>query len=108
MMKRLPDWLVVSIWRALLGEIYPHIRAIAVGLSPEKVLILRYYLDREPVDFDSESISVVAINVSSSLPLDLVGRIDVDCQYSSLPFGKLDCLDGLIYCRREYDLENGD
>ncbi|WP_378993897.1 colicin [Paraherbaspirillum soli] len=104
MNKNLPDWLIVCVWRALLGEIYPSIRAVAIALSDNRILTIRYYLDRIPLDMDHESIEVVATNISASISLDMIAHIEVDCQYSSSSFGALDCLDGFIYCRREYDL----
>jgi len=104
MKKPLPDWLVLTMWRALLGEIYPSIRAIAVGFDEDSCLLIRYYLDREPIDMDEESLEVVATNVSASTGRQLVDRIDIDCQFTGAAFGALDALDGFIYCRREYDL----
>lgn len=51
---------------ALLGEIYPEIVAIATGYDPERFeLLLRYYLDRPPVDADYESISVAVSEIIS-------------------------------------------
>lgn len=102
MKKQLPDWLVLTMWRAVLGEIYPSIRAIAVGLDEHNCLLIRYYLDREPIDMDQESLEVVATNFSASTAQQLVSRIDIDCQFSSAVFGALDALNGFLYCRREY------
>jgi len=104
MSKSLPDWLILCIWRALLGEIYPSIRAIAIALSRDGVLMIRYYLDRYPIEIDYESIEVVATNISASTGRELIARIEVDCQYDRSPILTLDFLDGFIYCRREYDL----
>lgn len=101
---RLPDWIIVCVWRALLGEIYPSIRAIAVALSENRTLLIRYYMDRVPTEMDYESMEVVATNISASIGFgDEISHIGLDCRYATVPFGDLDCLDGLIYCRREYD-----
>ena len=104
MNNRLPDWLIMCVWRALLGEVYPSIRAIAIALSKNRTLTIRYYMDRVPTDMDRESVEVVATNISASIGLDTIANIEVDCQYIIAPIGMLDCLDGFIYCRREYDL----
>lgn len=104
MKKSIPDWLVLAMWRALLGEIYPSIRAIAVKFDEDSCLLIRYYLDREPIEMDEESLEVVATNVSASTGPQLVARIEIDCQFTRVPFGALDALDCFIYCRREYDL----
>ena len=108
MNKRLPDWIIVCVWRALLGEIYPSIRAIAVALSENRTLLIRYYMDRAPTEMDDESMEIVATNISASVGFgDSISHIDLDCQYATGPLGDLDCLDGFIYCRREYDMPPG-
>ena len=104
MNEYLPEWLIVCTWRALLGEIYPSIRAIAVALSENKTLTIRYYLDRAPTEMDYESMETVATNISASIGLEAIAHIDLDCQHATAPFGALDRLDGFIYCRREYDM----
>ncbi len=103
-MKTIPDWLFLYIWRALIGEIYSSIRAVAVSLSENNSLIIRYYLDREPLDFDYESMEVVATNISSLVGLDKISCIELECEYAVEPIGKLECLDGFVYSRREYDM----
>ena len=40
-MNTFPDWLVLCVWRALIGEIYPAIRAIAISLSDDGTLLIR-------------------------------------------------------------------
>jgi hypothetical protein len=101
--KKLPDWLIVSVWRSLLGEIYPSIRAIAIGLFDEKLLSIVCYLDHPPTEEDKENMDIVATNISASVTFqNKISNIDVLCQYSQLPFKELDSLDGFIYCRREY------
>ncbi|GLZ86017.1 hypothetical protein Pres01_20680 [Metapseudomonas resinovorans] len=62
---QLPDWLVACFRIALLGEIYPNIRAVAVGYNENGSVLIRYYLDRQPTDFDLESLEVVATNLDS-------------------------------------------
>lgn len=104
MKKHIPDWLILTLWRSLLGEIYPSIRCIAIKYTEEKFLFIRYYLDKEPDDTDYESMEIVATNISSEIGLDLIKKIDIDCQFSSNPLGKIDPLDSFIYCRREYDI----
>lgn len=107
MNDRLPDWLIVCVWRALLGEIYPSIRAIAVALSENKNLTIRYYMDRAPSEMDYESMETVATNISASVGLEMIAHIDLDCQYATEALGALDRLEGFIYCRREYDMQAG-
>jgi hypothetical protein len=101
MKPRIPDWLTLLLWHGLIGEIYPSIRAIAIALSKDKTLLIRYYLDREPTDEDFESMEIVATNVSSAIGSEPIEHIDIDCQMGVGPIGNLDTLEGLIYCRNE-------
>jgi len=103
-MKLIPDWLLLCIWRALIGEIYSSIRAVAISFSENNILVVRYYLDREPLDFDCESMEVVATNISSLVGLNKISRVELECEYADKPIGELDCLDGFVYSRREYDM----
>ncbi|WLG47188.1 colicin [Pseudomonas sp. FP1740] len=103
-MKALPDWLVLCVWRALIGEIYPAIRAIALSLADDRTLLICYYLARQPTDFDWESLEVVATNISASIGQEKILRIDLECKFESDSIGRLECLGGFVYCRREYDL----
>lgn len=102
-MRALPDWLVLCVWRALIGEIYPAIRAIALSLADDRTLFICYYLDRQPTEFDWESLEVVATNISASIGQDKILHIEVECKFSSDPIGNLECFEGFAYCRREYD-----
>ncbi|MDO8344803.1 MAG: hypothetical protein Q7T48_16490 [Cellvibrio sp.] len=101
MKKKMPDWLILCVWRGLLGEIYSNIRAIAISLSPDHTLLIRYYLDRESTDVDMENMEVVATNISAMTGRDMINHIDIECQFSIAPIGKIDSLDGFIYCRKE-------
>lgn len=97
----LPDWLVACFRIALLGEIYQNIRAIAVGYSESGELLIRYYLDREPTDFDRESAEIVITNLESTITEVRLSKIDVECIYTSDLQRDLHPLSGFIYARRE-------
>jgi hypothetical protein len=102
--KSLPEWLVLWIWRALLGEIYPEVRAIAVRFTDEKELTIRYYLDREPTEDDYESIGCIITDVfSNTSSKNEISAIHQEARYSQTRIGNLDILDGLIYARRELE-----
>ena len=102
----LPDWVVSCFRVALLGEIYPSIRAVAVKYEISGELLIRYYLDREPSDFDRESIEVVATNFDATSPQNSLHKIDVECVFYDGPANRMDALDGFVYARREYEMEN--
>lgn len=102
--RPLPDWLLVWIQGALLHEIYPAIRAIAVGFSESRALSVRMYLDREPTADDRENLrcilTVIFSNTSSN---DQITACKEECVFSDRPLGELDLLDGLVYARREHE-----
>ncbi len=104
--EQIPDWLCDYLRIAFLGEIYSNIRAIAIACNnKEDEIVIRYYLDREPSDYDYESIEVVATNLDALLPIKLK-KLDIECvQYKDESFNNIDPLSGFFYARREYDLE---
>lgn len=84
--------------RALLGEVYPCIRGIAVGYDGYTKLKIIYYLDREPEDEDYESISDVAGEVLADIQFS---EVEEHCIYSLKPFSDLEGLESWVYIRKE-------
>ena len=102
----LPEWLVLWVWNALIGEIYPEIRAIALQYDADRNLLLRYYFDRIPTEDDVESISLVITTIWANTSSDAeINTIEQEAIYSRELQGDLDVLDGLVYARREYSLK---
>jgi hypothetical protein len=102
---KIPQWLILWLWHALLGEIYPNIRAIAVSFSDNRELRVRYYLDRKPTRFDFESLGYVMTHVlSNASSNEDIKSVKEECEYSTLPLGELNKLDGIVFARREYDI----
>jgi len=101
----LPDWLMLWLWRALLGEIYPNIRAIAASFSEDKELRVRFYLDRPPIEFDYESLAdIVGLVLSNASSNEDIRSVKEECEYSTITQGELNALGGLVYARREYEI----
>jgi hypothetical protein len=102
---KIPPWLILWLWQALLGEIYPNIRAIAVSFSDNRELRVRYYLDRPPTSFDYESLGYVMTYVlSNTSSNEDIKSVKEEREYSTLPLGELNTLDGIVFARREYDM----
>ncbi len=100
--KRLPDWLRLWIQHALLGEIYPAIRAIAVEFSKDSILTMRWYLDRAPQDEDKENMDLVMTTIESNTSCsDQIKKVNLECVFSNAARRDLDILDGLVYARKE-------
>ena len=103
----LPEWLVLWVWQALIGEIYPEIRAIALRYDADKSLLIRYYFDREPTEEDSECIECVITSIMAhTSSIDQIRNIEVEAIFSEERMADLDVLDGLVYARREYSLND--
>ena len=102
--RALPDWLRLWFQRALLGEIYPAIRAIAVSFSESRALVVRIYLDREPTQEDRESAACVMTEIlANTSSNDEIRSAEEECLLSGTRLCELDPLDGFVYARREYD-----
>src|SRR5678815_1690225 len=100
--RPLPDWLRLWFQSALLGEIYPAIRAIAVGFSESRVLTTRFYFDREPTEDDRENMSCVLTEIfANTSSNDEIAESIEELVFSDLPLSKLDPIDGFVYARRE-------
>ncbi len=104
---QLPDWLVLWVWQALIGEISPEIRAIALRYDADRNLLLRYYFDREPTENDVEGIECVITNIFAHTSSDeKIKNIEEEAFFSKERMADLDVLDGLVYARREYSSNN--
>jgi len=102
--KRLPDWLRLWFQTALLGEIYPSIRAIAVGFSDSRALTTRFYFDHEPTEEDRENMSCVLTEIfANTSSNDEISESIEEFVFARQRIGELDPLDGFVYARREYD-----
>ena len=92
------SFLLISAQRALLGMIYPSIRAIAIGFEDVKVLKVICYLDREPNDDDFDNISEVTGEICSDIDFK---EVEEYCIYTQEPISKLDSLCCWVYVRKE-------
>ena len=90
--------LLVSIQRALLGMIYPSIRAIAAGFDGLEKLRVIYYLDREPIEKDYENLNTVTGEICADIDFN---KVEENCIYTTQPLSKLDSLDFWVYMREE-------
>lgn len=101
-MSNIPEWLYRWVTKALLGEIYPSIRAIAVGFDERRCLTLRYYLDREVGESDYENMDVVIANIfANTSSSNDIKDVRNEIFFNLKPVKDLDRLDGLVYLRKE-------
>ena len=99
-MTSIPDQLVLCVWRALLGEVFPNLRAIALSFR-KKVLTIRYYVDGELTEPDQESIDFVLAGVSATMDIEVVEELKFECVATRDPIGTVDPLDQLIFAKKE-------
>ena len=102
-MKKLPHWLHRCLCAALIGEIYPEIRVIAVRFSEDNELLVRYYLDREPTEDDYDSVNLLISEVlAQTSSASNITYQKAECVFSQGHMRELNQLDEIIYARREY------
>lgn len=90
--------LLLSAQRALLGAVYPEVRAVSVGILSEK-LFVNYYLDRPLTDEDRENLSIIATELLADFPdIDQLAEL---CEFDTRPVHELDRLMGWVYIRKE-------
>lgn len=89
---------LLSLQRALLGMIYPSIRAIAVGYDDIEKLKVIYYLDREPNEDDYDNINDVVGEVCSDINFQEAEEL---CVFTKEYINKLDKLVSWVYVRKE-------
>lgn len=91
-----------SIAKALFGEVFPDIRAIAYAYDAKKKLItMRWYLSRPPVEEDYEDLGSVMNEVMADFSYKEFDDVKEECIYTTAPASELDPLDGLVYLRKE-------
>ncbi len=89
--------LLLSIQRALLGEVPPTLRGVTVGWQ-DYVIQLRFYLDGPISEEDRGSMSCVATEVIADFPAPWM--IDEEILRRDAP-EPLECLEAWAYHRRE-------
>lgn len=96
----------LALQSALIGEIYPDIRAIVFSYnSKEKSFKLRYYLDRTPLDSDFENVDCVLTEFIANFSFSEFDTIESECVCSLAPFSQIDVMDGMVFRRKENVIE---
>jgi hypothetical protein len=90
--------LLISMQRALLGNITPSIRAIAIRFKGQEELTVIFYFDRFPTQEDKDIVSDTVGEVLGDIEFSKVNEL---CQYSKEPLSSLSSLDAWVYMRNE-------
>jgi hypothetical protein len=108
MTKSLPDWLFLWCAKALVGEIYPELRAVSAGLDEQRNLSLRFILKQDPTELDFEKADEVLTNILANTSCSSeISEIQIDCICSSSPLSCIDPDGGWVFARSE-DLDKRD
>lgn len=95
---KLRERLLLSAQRAILGKVYPSIRAIAVGFEGEKKLNIFCYIDRMIVEDDNENLSDISAEICADIDFLVTNE---RCIHSLEPFSHLESLTSWVYMRKE-------
>jgi len=88
----------LSVQRALLGEITPHLRMVTIGWEGLKVFKIRAYFDILPNEDLIEDINVVSTQVIADIPFE---TDQVECIYSTELQKDLEIFKHIVYSRKE-------
>lgn len=89
---------MLSVQRALLGNIIPNIRAVTVAWENDKLIHIRFILDRQPTDFDYDLLHFTTGEVIADFPYL---ELKEECIFSDAPYLELPYLDAVAYLRYE-------
>lgn len=92
--------ILISVFRAMLGNISNNVRAITIGWSVNKFFI-RAYFDREPQAEDIEDISIISTEVLADFRT--FKEEQLDCIYSKAPINELERLAEWVFIRKEVE-----
>jgi len=89
---------LLSAQRALLGTIYPEIRAIAIGFDGLERLTIKMFLDRIPNGGDYDELSTISGEILADIEFKNVEEL---CEYTMDKPISLNGFDALVYSRKE-------
>lgn len=94
--------IILSLNRALLGNIKSDVRAICCGWDNLKYFKLKFIQDSEPTSEDYDIISLVLTEFESYfVGKDFFNKVDEEIIDDKRPFGELDMLKLVVYARYE-------
>ncbi|MCB1193508.1 MAG: hypothetical protein H7A23_00320 [Leptospiraceae bacterium] len=100
------DDICVAIQIALLGCIYTDIRKIVFRFIKErKSILIRYYFDRCPIYADVRNATLVLDKTTQIFTKFKLEEKIIECSYSDAESSQLEFLSGIVYARKEYDID---
>jgi F0F1-type ATP synthase gamma subunit len=90
--------LLISIQNALLGMIYPSIRAVFVSFDKKNKLKVIVYLESSPTEDDFENLSEITTEVLADIEFENVEEI---CQKYTGALSEISYLGTCVYMRKE-------
>jgi len=96
MSQKLRVLLLLSAQRALLGEVYPEVRAVFVASDSLKNLLVRVYLDKKPSHEDFEFAADVSSEICADIDFETATEDVIQLQ-GEIPEVDMHC----VYMRKE-------
>lgn len=99
---RLPNWLIIGMTIAMLGNIKSHVRLIVADYDNErKILNFITYFSKPFTDEDEEDMKIMMTELGSGWG-QYVDDCYFKCIYSLKPKNELDQLSGAIFSNKEF------
>lgn len=99
----LPDWLFLWAAKALIGEVYPQIRAVSVGIDDKRKLHLCYILNEPPTEVDYERADEVLTNIlANTSSNEEIAEVEIQCVCSKARLSSINPIGGWVYAESDY------
>ena len=95
----LPNGLYRCISRALLGEVFAQVVAVAAAWTDAHDFTLRVYLDRAATDEDAAGLDILLAEISADFPLDYFRSCHAEILTTTATMQHLDALSDLLFAR---------
>ncbi|WP_274628468.1 hypothetical protein [Arvimicrobium flavum] len=98
----IPGWLRIWMQGVLLRNVYPALRAVAVGYYDDRTVTLRFYVDRSPVEFDHWVMEVICGELLSNTSTNAeMPALRDEIVFSTRDQNELEALSGFVFMRME-------
>ena len=97
----LPNDLYRAISRALLGEIFNHVVAVAAAWTAERDFTLHVYLDRAAHADDAEGLDIILTEIIADFPLDYFRSTAFQITHTTQSAQHLNAHSGFVFARSD-------
>ena len=98
-LRPLPNDLYRAISRALLGEIFAHVVAVAAAWTVERDFTLHVYLDRAADAGDAEGLDIILTEIIADFPIDYFRHTAFEITFTTKTAQHLNAHSGFVFAR---------